>query len=478
MLGNLIRDLVRGLLGGPVGALQAPTPSAQQVEADHQEVALRQVLAQSPDNADALHALGVLAHKRGDYHRAIDLYNAALERKPGSAAWLSNCGEAYRMIGDAERAIRCCSEAVEREPGYANAQHNLGMALLAATRYEEAAGRLEVALRLNPQDPDTHVVLATCYFFRGDWVRAWEEYGWRRQLPIYRTSAPKQAKPEWKGEVQDDATVLLYAEQGFGDTIQYLRYAPLVTERCRHVVLKVPSELENLVASMCGPHIELARSDAPLPRYDVQASLVDLPPLLRMHAPEKATRVRYLAAPVERVTAWRNKLGSEIRPRIGLTWAGNQRHLAGLHRSCPLDQFAKLARVDGVIFFALQKDADMASQVREWPADALSPLIDPGPLGDFADTAALMENLDLVISIDTAVAHVAGALGKPVWTLLPFGPDWRWSLGRSDTPWYSTMRLFRQRTADDWTGVLDQVCTVLEREGAAMSQTRSTEARL
>ena len=469
MLRDLIRELGRKLSGKPSrkpGADASAKSGGQRFLAPDAaaEAALRQRVEHEPDGAEALHALGVLAQLRGDARRAIECYEAALAQKPGVGRWLSNCGEAYRVVGEIDRAIERCREAVSAAPHMADAHLNLGVALIEAQRLDDAARALAEAVRLDAEEPAAHVALATLYFLRGDFERAWPEYAWRRKVQSYRAAARDLPQPAWTGDASPDATVLLYAEQGYGDAIQFVRYAALAAARCKRVLLKVFPELEPVVASVCGPRVELVREGERIV-CDAHASLLDLPALLGTSGPADVPgKTPYLAAPSERVAAWRRELASETRLRVGVTWAGRRQHTNDANRSCTVDDFAALSAVEGAAFYAIQKEGGEA--VREWPRDARSPLEALPPLGDFGDTAGLIENLDLVISVDTSVAHLAGALAKPVWTLLPRAPDWRWMIDRSDSPWYPTMRLFRQSAARDWSGVVQSVRAALEIEVA------------
>lgn len=490
LLGELRRVLQRGPGRGRRGAtderINALFAAAEQrfLARDRRgaDAALCEALALlppgAPRRAEALHALGVIAHGDGDARRALDLFIAAIEERPGVGEYHSNCGEAYRLVGNLEDAIRCCREAIALAPGHAVAHLNLGVALQASGRYSEAIAAVEAAIKLDPNDANAHVALGNTLLILGDYDRGLQEYAWRRGLPTYSDTAPRLDQPAWTGAARPGATLLLYSEQGYGDAIQFVRYAPLAAQRCGRVLVKCHAALDTLFSSIRSPSVEVVVSGAALPVYDMHASLLDLPALFGTTIADVPAAVPYLAAPAERIEAWRGRLdAASARLRVGIAWAGNRRHKNDSNRSCTLAHFASLARMEGVVFYAVQKER---AEPDAWPADASAPLLDvSAELGDFADTAALIENLDLVISVDTSVAHLAGALGKAVWTLLPRVPDWRWLTEGDETPWYPTMRLFRQRSAGDWVGVFGEVEAALEvalSAAAARAATKSTLA--
>jgi hypothetical protein len=289
-------------------------------------------------------------------------------------------------------------------------------------------------------------------------TEGWSEYEWRWKNPGFE-SKPSFAQPVWDGS-NHAGTVLLTAEQGFGDTIQFIRYAPLVAARCRRVLLQCHRELVPLLDGAPGLAGVISRGQA-LPDFDVHCTLMTLPRLFATTLDTIPARVPYLNAEPARVAAWGAKLGETRRFKVGLAWAGSEAHKNDQHRSMLLSVFAPLSAIPGTLFVSLQK-GPAALQIQS-PPDGME-LIDPtADLHDFADTAALIANLDLVISVDTAMVHLAGALAKPVWTLLPLVPDWRWLLNRSDSPWYPTMRLFRQPALGDWSAVMQRVAADLRR---------------
>jgi tetratricopeptide (TPR) repeat protein len=481
MFAHLLRDL-RRKLGGAKDASTSQSVSASGatdvliqrgetffVAGDHERAGatFRELLAADPRNAVALHALGVLAQLRGDPTSAVSFFTKAIHEQPGVAAYHNNCGEAYRTLGDLEHALQCYDSAIALAPDYVHPRINRGLVLAACARYEDAIDAYEDAIRVEPESANAHLGLATTLLTLERYERGWQEYAWRRAHGEYRSIASELTGPPWNGGPLPDGTVLLYAEQGFGDAIQFVRYAPLVAERCAHVLIKCHADLDVLFASMCGPTISIVRSGTGLPPYDAHASLLDLPALFCTTAATIPATVPYLAAPRERVEGWHEKLGQNgERLRVGIAWAGSARQQNNRNRSCTLADFAPLSRLPNIEIYSLQKET---AGPLLWPTDAAAPLIDVGArIGDFADTAAIIENLDLVITVDTSVAHLAGALGRPAWTMLSFAPDWRWLTRRLDSPWYPRMRLFRQRRAGDWSGVFEEAANAL----GALARTR------
>jgi hypothetical protein len=292
----------------------------------------------------------------------------------------------------------------------------------------------------------------------GDFENGWKGYEYRIQTKELDIGSVQFPQPRWEGHDLKGQRILIHAEQALGDTIQFIRYLPQVAQRGGRVVLQVQPELFQLLKDF--PHAEqvLARGDA-LPDFDVQCPLLSLPLILHSGS-QISNEVPYIKPDALAVEHWRAKLADEARLKVGLVWAGKPEHKNDHNRSMPARMFASLNQIPNVRFFSLQK-GDAAKQLAD-----LSSQLDvtdfTSELNDFVDTAGLIQNLDLVITVDTAVAHLAGAIGKPVWVLLPFVPDWRWLLDRSDSPWYPTMRLFRQPRIGDWESPVNSVAAGLK----------------
>jgi hypothetical protein len=374
-------------------------------------------------------------------------------------------------------AETCAREALRLRPDYADAHSNLGMVLFDLRRLLEAETSYREALRLEPDFPQAHMNLSSALLITGRFEEGWEEHEWRWKARHMAGGARGFSAPLWSGEVLGEGGVLLlHAEQGLGDTLQFCRYAPLAAARAR-VVLEVQAPLARLLSSLPGVSQVIARGEA-LPAFDAQAPLLSLPRAFGTTIETVPARVPYLAADPDQAAAWGRRLAALPGLKVGLCWAGEPRagfpELAAIdaRRSISLAALAPLAKVAGVSFVSLQKGAPAAQAADPPPPMALFDYT--AELADFADTAALVENLDLVISVDTSVAHLAGAMARPVWLLNRFDTCWRWLLDRQDSPWYPTLRLFRQTTPGDWTSVIADLRQALH----TLAQTQEAGARL
>jgi hypothetical protein len=320
-------------------------------------------------------------------------------------------------------------------------------------KLDEAEASFRRAIELRTDFADAHNDLAMCLLLRGDFSQGWQEYEWRWKLPEIRRIDPKIPGPAWDGSPLDGESIFLHAEQGFGDTIQFARYIPMVAQRGARVILACQPEVAPLIRQIEGIE-RIILPGEPRPACDTHLPLLSLPRIFETRLDTIPAKVPYIHADPERAEHWKSRLAEHAGSlKVGLCWSGRAMHSRDIFRSIPPEQLAPLASVEGVRFFSLQKGAATAPPI---------PLIDPTPeLHDFSDTAALINNLDLVITVDTAVAHVAGAMGKPVWLLLSFCPDWRWLLERPDSPWYPTARVFRQASAGDWRAVMLDVANAL-----------------
>jgi tetratricopeptide (TPR) repeat protein len=331
-------------------------------------------------------------------------------------------------------------------PDYAEALVNRGVTLQGLTQFDAALASYDQTIALRPDDADAHFFRGLSRLVTGDFARGWIDYQWRRKAPSARLTARDFPQPLWLGE--DDIagkTILLHSEQGFGDSIQFCRYVPLVAARGARVIVEVEEPLCELMAGLAGTAQIIAKGD-PLPDFDIQCPLPSLPLAFKTGIKTIPSSVPYLRARRQALERWGALLGTHRSPRIGLAWAGNAKHVRDRERSMALRDLLPLLEIDAR-FVSLQKD------LRTGDAEILKRcnVCQVGQqFGDFSDTAALISQLDLVISVDTSVAHLAGALGKPVWILLTHAPDWRWLLDRDDSPWYPSARLFRQRETREW----------------------------
>lgn len=432
--------------------------------------------------------MAVARQQAGDGAEAVRIYQRILAADPGFApAWI-NSGVALRGLGRVDAGVACLLHGVALKPDDAGARSNLGNALRAAGRLEEARDSHLTAIELDPEggsfvynlglvlrdlgDLDGAIARfdaaesmgystaelkwdrALALLLRGDMARGFAEYEWRWDIP---DSKPRGLEgPAWTGEDLSGKTLLVYAEQGFGDTIQFVRYLPLVADRAAKVVFECQEPLARLFqASEACAGIEIvARDRDPLPEYDYQIALLSLPHrtdtgLVPADAPYLAP-----AAEMPRVSNRSDGL------HVGLVWAGKPSHRNDRNRSLTLSDLAPLLEVSGAYFYSLQM-GDSADTIA--PMGYASVVRDLRPvIGDFADSAALLQSFDLLITADTAPAHLAGALCRPVWTLVPFAPDWRWRTGSEDTPWYPSMRLFRQSAPRQWDDVVLRLRQALE----------------
>ena len=430
--------------------------------AEDAEANFRRAIDLDSNLAEAHNNLGNALLRLGRADDAVGCYRRALEIRPGYAEAHCNLGSALRKQGRLEQAQACYEKALEINPQYATALSNLGQTLHERARYREALASLDKAVSLDPAHADAHANRAVLLLLLGHFAEGWAEYEWRWKVAGFTTDRREFPQPRWDGSDLDGRTILLHAEQGLGSAIQFVRYAPLVAARNGKVVVECQKPLLRLFSGLTigeAPAVArvVVRGDA-LPPFDVQAPFMSLPTLLGTEIDNIPRKTPYLATEPTAAAAWRDRLGSFPGPRVGLAWAGNPRHVNDHNRSMPASCLRPLLLAGGATFFSLQ----MGSAAKDLKGVAGGALHELSPeIDDFADTAAIIANLDLVISVDTAVAHLAGALGRPVWLLLPFVGEWRWLLDREDSPWYPTMRLFRQKAPGDWPGIVERVAEAL-----------------
>ena len=412
-----------------------------------------------PQHPVALHYLGVIAYQRKDLAEALPLLERAVALLPSEPDFHGNLGLAFAAAGRTDEAIAAYRDALARKPDHAAAWNNLGLALTAANALPAAIDALSRAVTIAPAFGEAHWNLALALLRHGDFARGWREYEWRLALPaLHDASFPRT--PRWGGEDLRGKTLLVVAEQGLGDTLHFIRFAARLAERGIRVVAAVPAGLAQLVATVPGVAAVTERA-ASWPAHDAWIPLLSLPGVLGILEPPAASGVPYLAADAARRRAVAATLPSPPggSARVGLAWAGAPANTLDHLRSCPLPALAPLLAREDVTWVSLQK-GDGETQMAAVPAaDRLARL---DARNDFDGTAALMDTLDLVITVDTSIAHLAGALGRPVWILLPFACDWRWQDGRSDSPWYPSARLFRQPRPGDWAAVVAAVGAALD----------------
>ncbi len=393
---------------------------------DEASEAYRQAIALRPDHAEAYYNLGALLHEQERLDQAVACYGAALERKPAYPQACNNLGIALRDLGRLDEAVAAYRRGLAADPAHAEAHYNLGMALLEA----------------------------------GELAEGFAEYEWRFGAGITTPRACPQ--PQWRGEDLTGRTLLVWAEQGFGDALQFARYVKLLAGRAARVVVEAPPALARLMQGLAGADSVIARGQ-PLPPFDAHVPLVSLPAILGTTLATIPAAMPYLWPPAGLEAEWRQwfdqrGLGVGGRKRVGLAWAGNPAQKNDRNRSLPLSFAAGLAAIGGVDWVSLQVGAAAAGLADP----AFAGVTDLAPrLGDFADTAAAMAALDLVVTVDTSVAHLAGALGRPAWVMLTLLPDFRWLRRRQDSPWYPSLRLYRQQERGDWAPVVARVAADL-----------------
>ncbi|KAA0586251.1 tetratricopeptide repeat protein [Azospirillum lipoferum] len=410
---------------------------------------------------------GIGAEKAAAWHRravALDPYFA-----PG----YSSLGLALQEQGWLEDAAHAHACAVAVDPGFAGGYANHGNARLNQNRLDEAVTGFRRAVAIDPAGPDARRNLGMALLVGGRFEEGWREYEWRLRCKDAPTHAD-MPKPRWTGEPLDGRRILLHGEQGLGDTLQFCRYVPLVAARGGRVIMGLPAPLQRVMAGLAGLERvvsgQLAADD-----FDLHLPMLSLGEVFGTQMDTIPHRVPYLRAEPELVARWGERLAGLEKDggglKVGIVWAGSPTHGNDRNRSIGLAPFARLAAIPGVSLVSIQK-GPTEGQAADPPGGF--PLLNLSPdIRDFADTAAIMAGLDLVVCVDTSVAHLAGALGVPVWVLVPFAPDWRWMLDREDSPWYPTMRLFRQSRPQSWDDAINRLERALRQRAASSPHLRT-----
>jgi tetratricopeptide (TPR) repeat protein len=419
----------------------------------------RQVLARAPRHAEARLNCGVAQAALGLHDQALADFDAALAIMPGHPAAHHNRGLALYRLGRYAAALEAQERALAGAPDYAAAWHGRGSALAALNRHDEALASYAKSRASGKDDADTRFNESLALLTLGDYRRGFEKYEARWQ----RSGMPppkSRGRPLWLGEYSlARRTVLLHAEQGLGDTIQFARYVPMLAASGAKVVLEVQSELTALMRRLDGG-ANIIAAGAPPPPYDAHCPLGSLPLALRTEPGAVPAPIPYLSADEAALAKWSARLGGLARPRIAVAWSGNPNHFNDRNRSLPFACLAPLFAVPAR-YLSIQREVRSADAQPLAAAKRVTHLGDE--LESFIDTAAVIALADLVIAADTAVAHLAGAMGRPLWVLVPFAPDWRWTLDGESSPWYPTARLFRQTAIGDWDGVVARLTAELAR---------------
>jgi tetratricopeptide (TPR) repeat protein len=426
----------------------------------------QQALTLDPQSHEAHNNLGVALVELNRFQEAAGHYREALRLKPDFPEVYRNLGVLFMTQFQWEDALMPLCRAIQLRPRYPEAYCDLAYALGQLGKHPDAARCFREVVRLKPNYAEAHLGLAFNLLLRGHFKQAWPDYEWR--LRINGSSPRSFPQPLWDGSPLGGRTILLHAEGGLGDTIQFIRYAKVVKQSGGTVIVECQELLLPFLAS-CPGIDRLVAAKSELPAFDVHAPLLSLPLILKTSLATVPADIPYLGPDAGRHTKWQRKLDRYPGFKVGIVWQGNPRFLQDRQRSIPLVHFAPLAQIEGVCLLSLQKgpgSEQLGAVAEQFRVIDLGCRLDKKG-GAFMDTAAVMKNLDLVITSDTAIAHLAGALGVPVWVALSFAPDWRWLLRREDSPWYPTMRLFRQTKSGDWDGVFARMAEALPKKVAA-----------
>ena len=415
---------------------------------------LDRALLAAPEQPDALHLSGIVAFRLGRREEALARIERAIARGIDIRLYLRNISEVYRALGRFDDALNAALRASALAPDDPVCLHNLAVIQYHRLELDDCIASATKALALNAFLPGPHFQLAEALLLRGEWERGWEEYQWRFDLPGNAPLMPPTTQPRWDGTQFDDGTLLLVADQGFGDVIQFSRYIPWAAERCPNIAIATAAEMIPLLRQVY-PAAQLFSEWRAAPAFKAFRALSGLPALHGTRPDHMVGSVPYLRADPARAATWKERL-DRLTPtasrRIGIGWAGRPTHTNDRWRSARLADFAPLAALPGVALVSLQKGPGAAQAGQYFGA---APLVNIGAeIVDYEDTMAILASLDLLVTVDTSVGHVAGAMGVPAFILLARAPDWRWLLERTDTPWYPSVRLFRQSKTGQWSDVM------------------------
>jgi Flp pilus assembly protein TadD len=424
---------------------------------------LDHILSAVPDAPLALHLKGIVLFRTGRHEAAAELIKRAIEIAPDAAAFRRDLCPIYERLGCYEDALRVGRQALDMNCDDLQTLHNLALVHHRRLELDKSIACARRALAIDPTAAGAHFQLAEALLLRGQFAEGWQEYEWRYRTAGAAQPLPTNDHPQWDGAPLPGRTLLLIADQGIGDVIQFCRYIPWVCGRCPEVVVAADAILHPLIRQIRAP-VKLIDHWSQCSPFVAYCPLSGLPRLHSTTLDTIPSEVPYLSADPERTAVWRARLQDLLPPgfrRIGVVWAGRPSHNNDFNRSAGLHAFAPLATLDGIALVSLQKGPGQTAIASYFNS---APLLNLGAaIADFVDTMAIIEALDLVVTVDTAVAHLAGAMGRPVWILLPYAPDWRWLLDRDNSPWYPTARLFRQPSAGDWGDALRRVAEALQR---------------
>jgi len=421
--------------------------------------AYRKAVLLKPDYAEAYNNLGSALQLQGKFAEAVENYRQAVLLRPDWAETYNDMAVALSKQGSYRQAVESSARALQIKSDYPEAYNTMASALHMQAKFHEAVRSYRKAILLRPDYAEAHTNLGITLLLNAEFVEGWRQYAWRRYAGSITYPHHYQV-PQWDGSSFIGKRLLVHYEQGLGDNIQFIRYLPMVKAAGGTVILEVDGSLLGLLQSFDGIDelVEASYDTKPDVEFDVCVSVLDLPGIFRTTLQTIPADVPYLYADPAKVQFWRDRLGQKGF-KVAIVWAGRATHENDLNRSCLLENFSPLARIPGVLLYALQK-GPAAGQVRNLP-DEITVTNIADRLEDFTDAAAALENMDLIISVDTSILHLAGAMAKPVWAIMPFVPDWRWMLHRQTSPWYPTMRLFRQTRPGRWDDVFRRVAEEL-----------------
>ena len=456
--------------GLPPGSVAVPLGEVYAVASEYFEAGrydaaermLRHVLAANANQPEAVHLLGLIEHKRGHGEEAAALVERAIALDGRRPVHYRNLSEIYRLLARLDPAIAAARRAVSLDPADALGLFNLAMVLYDRLEVRESISAARAALDIKPNLPQAHMKLGQSLLLQGELAEGWEEYEWRYQIPGAAPLMPKTDRPQWDGRALGPGErLLLIADQGYGDVIQFSRYIPWAKAKAHEIILACSKELLSTIDRIAPGLPTFNRWEA-CPAFVAYCPLSGLPRLAGTRLETIPAPVPYLRADPALVATWRDRLAGRIDPahrRVGIAWAGRPTHNNNINRTIRLETLAPIFDVPGITLVSLQKgpaEAELPTYRGAAPLLNLSPEIQ-----SFDDTAAIIESLDLVLCVDTSLGHLAGAMARPAWVMLPHAPDWRWLLGRADTPWYPTLRLFRCPGPRRWGLLLPVVAEAL-----------------
>ena len=423
-----------------------------------------------PTSYEGHHNKGMVLEKMGRLQEAVSHYQQAIEYCPESSRTFNNLGNAYRELDLLDEAIKSFKKAIELDPNYAEAFSNLGWTLFRLQEYQQSKEYFKKAIKINPGLSPAVFNLSLCQLTLGEFDEGWIHYEERMKQPLYQKKIDPLNKPQWNGSQPiEGKTIYIHSEQGLGDTIQFCRYIKLLANKGAKVLFEPQIQLQELLKNLDGIS-QLIDPRQAIPPYDYHCPLMSLPLAFKTSWCNIPNDVQYIYAEESKKGYWKDKLAVIPGPKIGLVWSGgfrpNNPELWGVNqrRNISFELISQL-NIEGIEFFSLQKGEGAEAELKKykdqlWKSGNLHNFTDE--LHDFSDTAALIDQLDLVISVDTSTAHLAGALGKPVWILSRYDGCWRWLSNGSDSPWYPTAKLYRQEQVGDWETVITTICYDLQ----------------